>query len=149
MWSSTSKSDPWLPPPPHHAINGAAASAFPLTSMEASGPVAAARTRSPAGNSSSSIDGWLHSGPPPSSNAVPVLPAKQQSNDLNLSDAWSNKPDMMWKQPPQLQQQKVPDPWISKTSSNEASLDPWAPLGNAAASANHSGVRRKINIDNF
>jgi hypothetical protein len=112
MW--TSKPDPWLPPPPN-----ASASAFPTLSNEAMGPVPAARTRSPAEN-------WLN-GPPPTSNAVPVLPAKP-SNDLN--DVWSSTSKQPaadpWNSKPMMQQQ-VPDPWNSKTSSE--SLDPWAPVG--------------------
>lgn len=123
MWSS--KPDPWLPPPP--MSNGASASAF---SALASEPSLGARTKSPAGNSSSSIEGWLQTVPPPTSNAVPVLPAKPQSNEL--VDAWSVKPADPWKQPSQQQPQQVPDPWNSKTSSEP--LDPWAPIGNSQAS---------------
>jgi hypothetical protein len=103
-------------------MNNGASSAFPALTAEA-------RTKSPAANSSSSIEGWLqNSQPPPSSNAVPVLPAKPPSSELN--DSWSSstgavaKPDP-WginKQPPQ----QVPDPWNSKTSSE--TLDPWAPV---------------------
>lgn len=121
MWSA-SKPDPWLPPPPH--MNGAGATALPAFPLEQS---LGARTKSPAANSSSTIEGWLQNVPPPTSNAVPVLPAKPQSNTNELADAWSIKPDP-WKQPQQSQpqQQQVPDPWNSKTS-NEP-LDPWAPL---------------------
>jgi hypothetical protein len=111
----------------------AAASAFPLSSGQSLG----ARTKSPATNSSTSIEGWLQNVPPPTSNAVPVLPAKPQSNSNELADAWSVKPADPWKQQPsqqqqQQQQQQVPDPWNSKTS-NEP-LDPWAPLGDLHAS---------------
>lgn len=90
------------------------ASAFPLTLA------AEARTKSPAATSSSSIEGWLQNVPPPTSNAVPVLPAKPLSNELN--DSWPVKADPWANKPPQ----QVPDPWNSKTSSDP--LDPWAPL---------------------
>ncbi|KAG5678515.1 hypothetical protein PVAND_008182 [Polypedilum vanderplanki] len=132
---STKPADPWLPPPP--MSNGSsAASAFPLSSEQSLG----ARTKSPAGNSSSSIEGWLQNVPPPTSNAVPVLPAKPQSNSHELSD-WSVKPDP-WKQPSQQQQQQVPDPWNLKTSND----DPWAPIGDNKASGfpapSSSGIRQ-------
>lgn len=118
IWSAPSKPDPWLPPPP---MNGASsASAFPLT--------AEARTKSPAANSSSSIEGWLQNVQPPSSNAVPVLPAKPPSSELN--DSWSSSSTgAIAKQDPwgsSKPPQQVPDPWNSKTSSE--TLDPWAPV---------------------
>ncbi|XP_070489832.1 epsin-2 isoform X2 [Chironomus tepperi] len=111
IWSAP-KPDPWLPPPPMNNT----ASAFPLTSE--------ARMKSPAANSSSSIEGWLQNVPPPTSNAVPVLPAKPLSNELNELNSWPVKADP-WatnNKPPQ----QVPDPWNSKTSTDP--LDPWAPL---------------------
>lgn len=123
MWSgaAASKSDPWLPPPNNTA------SAFPLA--------AEARTKSPAATSNSSIEGWLQNVPPPSSNAVPVLPAKPASSELN--DTWGamKQPDPWSSSKPQ---QQVPDPWNSK-SSNE-NLDPWAPLAGLNAGNQASGV---------
>jgi epsin len=111
LWSA--KPDPWLPPP------SSGNSAFPM-SMESTGAIA--RTKSP-----NAADGWLNnSAHPPTSNAVPVLPAKP-SNDLN--DAWSVKTDP-WKAP-QPTQTQVPDPW--KISNDSAPLDPWAPLGDIAS----------------
>ena len=111
MWSS--KPDPWLPPP--------GVSAYPM-SKESTGAIA--RTRSP---NVAAADGWLNnSAIPPTSNAVPVLPAKP-SNDLN--DAWSVKnPDPWNNKHPQPIQSKVPDPWNGKTMNETAPLDPWAPL---------------------
>lgn len=127
LWSS--KPDPWLPPPGATA----AATAFPMP-MESTGAIA--RTKSP----NNAADGWLNnSAHPPSSNAVPVLPAKP-SNDL--SDAWSVKPDP-WnnKSTTQPIQSQVPDPWNAKTlNESSAPLDPWAPLGDSAS----GGVSCKI-----
>jgi epsin len=114
LWSA--KPDPWLPPP-------SGSSAFPMP-MESTGAIA--RTKSP----NVSADGWINnSAHPPTSNAVPVLPAKP-SNDLN--DAWSLKTDP-WntKAPQQPTQTQVPDPW--KMSNDSAPLDPWAPLGDLAS----------------
>lgn len=116
MWAS--KPDPWLPP---------GGNAYPI-SKESTGAIA--RTKSP---NVAAADGWLNnSANPPTSNAVPVLPAKP-SNDLN--DAWSAslsvKPDP-WNNKHQTQpiQSKVPDPWNNSKTMHEttSSLDPWAPL---------------------
>lgn len=127
IWSA-SKPDPWLPPPPMNNT----ASAFPLTLT------AEARTKSPAATSSSSIEGWLQNVPPPTSNAVPVLPAKPLSNELN--DSWPVKADP-WatNKPPQ----QVPDPWNSKTSSDP--LDPWAPLAGGDLASGFPAPSRQTN----
>lgn len=121
IWSSK-PADPWLAPPPssHHSN----ASAFPMS--ETSMPSAAARTISPSANSSSSIEGWLQNVPPPMAGAVPVLPAKPTSNDMD--GAWSMKPVNVdpWNSKPQPQQ--VPDPWNSKSLEKAEPLDPWAPI---------------------
>lgn len=137
MWSS--KPDPWLPPP--------GVSAYPL-SKESTGAIA--RTRSP---NVAAADGWLNnSAIPPTSNAVPVLPAKP-SNDLN--DAWSaslsvKNPDPWNNKHPQPIQSKVPDPWNAKTMNETASLDPWAPLSGLSdsgvnVSSNHFQLMLNFN----
>lgn len=128
LWPS--KADPWLPPPSSSSSSGGGA--FPL-SMESTGAIS--RTKSP-----NSADGWLNNtANPPSTNAVPVLPAKP-TNDLN--DAWSVKPDS-WnnKLPSQTLHSQVPDPWNAKTLNESSSttaaatsLDPWAPLSGDSAS---------------
>lgn len=121
MWGAAAKPDPWLPPPPMSNGGGAAAaivssSAFPLSTE--------ARTKSPAANSASSIEGWLQNVPAPSSNAVPVLPAKPASSELN--ESWSVKPDP-WGGAVSKPTQQVPDPWNNSKTSGD-SLDPWAPV---------------------
>ncbi len=127
FWSSTgAKPDPWLP-----SANGG--TAYP--GGESTGAIA--RTKSPI-----AAEGWHNNtAPPPMSNAVPVLPAKPPSNDL---DAWSSiKPaDIGWSAKPA---QQVPDPWNAKDDS-ASSLDPWAPVAEGQKSRGKFNANLIFNI---
>lgn len=142
IWGAKAASpvvDPWLPtnPPNIGFIPARPDSAHKELNTVMPNNEWSSRTKSPSGTSSSSIEGWLQNVQPPAPGAVPVLPVKSKTNDLN--DAWlptssaapsASDPWNISSKPAQQVPPASSDPWDPSGGKKDdmASGDPWAPV---------------------